>query len=258
MKKTINKTIDIIFGIFVLIIPYSLQQKIIRAYIKAVYKKHTPEKGLHFLLKLENYLYSLEKTAAVLYGNGIHPKHSVTQYHSFFIDNLESGERVLDIGCGNGFLSYDMVTNVPEVQVLGIDTNAENIKYAKENYSHKNLRFIHGDALNDLPDERFDVVTLSNVLEHIDARDIFLKTILNRIQPKRIIVRIPSFERDWRVPVKKNLGIDYRLSSTHFIEYTQSEFVDEISKAGLQQLKTEYKWGEIWSILEPLSREVVE
>ncbi|ODS41486.1 MAG: hypothetical protein A7315_06025 [Candidatus Altiarchaeales archaeon WOR_SM1_79] len=215
-------------------------------------KGTSPKKTLEFLFELENRLYSLEGRASVEYGNGIHTKHKHINYHKFFIKNLNPGECVLDIGCGNGCMDYDIVTNVPNIKIVGIDLNEENIKFARAHYQHINLNFIHGDALKELPNETFDVVTLSNVLEHIEHRVEFLKKIMQQIKPKRLIIRVPLFERDWRVPLKKELGIDYRLDSTHCIEYTQEEYFEEFRQAGLKATHVEFRWSEIWSVVEPL------
>jgi 2-polyprenyl-3-methyl-5-hydroxy-6-metoxy-1,4-benzoquinol methylase len=215
-------------------------------------KHETPESALRFLFELDNRLYALQGEASVRYGDGLHTKHRHIDYHEFFVKNLKPGERVLDIGCGNGFLSYDMATQAEGVRVVGIEMNETNLKFAREHYRHPNLHFIHGDALKDLPDEKFDVVTLSNVLEHIDGRSEFLKKILKQIVPERLIIRVPMFERDWRVPLKKELGMDYRLDQTHCIEYRQEEFFDELLKVGLKPIHTEFRWGEIWSMVEPI------
>lgn len=222
--------------------------------IRASIRQTSPKETLKFLFELENRLYALEGQASIAYGNGIHTKHRHINYHQFFIKNLKPGERVLDIGCGNGFLSYDMVTQVPGVRVVGIELSEANFKFACEQYQHPNLRFIHGDALKLLPSESFDVVTLSNVLEHIEHRVDFLKRILHQVKPRRLIIRVPIFERDWRVPLKKELGIDYRLDSTHCIEYTQEDFFEELRQAGLRATHLEFRWGEIWSVVEPLQK----
>ena len=212
----------------------------------------SPKKTLQFLFELENRLYSLEGETSIEYGNGIHTKHRHINYHKFFIKNLNPGEKVLDIGCGNGFMDYDIVNQVPNVQVFGIDLNKENINFARSHYRHANLKFMHGDALNALPNDTFDVVILSNVLEHIEKRIEFLKKIIKQLKPKCLIIRVPLFERDWRVPLKKELGVDYRLDSTHFIEYTQEEYFEELHQAGLTATHIEFRWGEIWSVVKPL------
>ncbi|NVM23940.1 MAG: class I SAM-dependent methyltransferase [Desulfobacterales bacterium] len=191
--------------------------------------RNSPKETLEFLFELENRLYNMEGKASVDYGNGIHTKHGHINYHDFFIKNLNPSESVLDIGCGNGLMSYDMVTKVPAVRVVGIELSEANIRFAREHYQHPNLHFIHGDALKQLPEEMFDVVTLSNVLEHIEQRVDFLKRVAEQVKPKRLIIRVPLYERDWRVPLKEELGVDHRLDSTHFIEYTQEEFFEELS-----------------------------
>ena len=50
----------------------------------------------------------------------IHPKHRIMNYHKFFIDNIDENGVVLDIGCGNGALSYDIAKKAKKV--VGIDT----------------------------------------------------------------------------------------------------------------------------------------
>ena len=42
------------------------------------------------------------------------------------------------------------------------------------------------------------------------------------------------------------LGVDYRLDSTHCTEYTQESFTEEMGQAGLEIVHKEIRWGEIW------------
>lgn len=67
-----------------------------------------PHSSLNFLLWLERFLYSVTGEEACRYGRGVHPKHRLTHYHDFFCNRLNPGEKVIDIGSGNGFLAYDM------------------------------------------------------------------------------------------------------------------------------------------------------
>jgi hypothetical protein len=85
------------------------------------------------------------------------------------------------------------------------------------------------------------------VLEHIEKRVEFLRMLQDKYQPKKFLIRVPIFERDWRVPLKQELGVDYRLDATHFIEYRQEEFAAEMQQAGLTILHIQVNWGEIWA-----------
>lgn len=203
---------------------------------------------MKFLLETERHLYFLTGSKAGEYGSGLHPKHRLTGYHDFFVNLLNSGDRVLDVGCGVGALASDMAKT--GAIVTGIDFSKKSINIANTKYNQENLNFICGDALKDLPDASFNTIVMSNVLEHIEYRVIFLKSIIEHIQPDRFLIRVPMFERDWRVPVMKEVGVDYRLDDTHYIEFTKEEFRTEIKQAGLRFVSEEYIWGEIWCELE--------
>jgi len=204
-----------------------------------------------FLMLLDSYLYHIQGTASIRYGNGIHTKHRHMKYHDFFTNRIQMNEIVLDVGCGIGIVS-NFVAKRCHAKVIGIDLSRSNIERAQAEFFHENIIFIVGDALTDLPKERFDVVILSNVLEHIDERVDFLKRINLTVSPKRLLIRVPQFERDWRVPLKKELGLDYRLDSTHYIEYTYESFKDEMDEAGLSIKYMECRWGEIWAEVIPV------
>jgi len=165
----------------------SNRAEVLMRLIRLSSKNTTPKERLQFLFELENRLYSLEGKTSIDYGNGIHTKHRHINYHNFFIKNLKPREKVLDIGCGNGFMDYDIVNQVPNVKIVGIDMKKENINFACSHYKHANLKFVYGDALNVLPDETFDVIMLSNVLEHIEKRVEFLKRIIKQLKPKALL-----------------------------------------------------------------------
>src|SRR5258706_1852874 len=114
-------------------------------------------------LKLSNFNYKLISFLAIKSEGGIHPKHRLLGYHDFVIQDISSADSVLDIGCGNGALSYDVAGKAK--QVIGIDIEEKNIKQAKNKHFRSNLEYIVGDATKDLGNQKFDVIVLSNVLE---------------------------------------------------------------------------------------------
>ncbi len=204
------------------------------------------DEALRFLFRLDNHLYTLEGIKAVEYGGGIHTKHRHTRYHDFFVNRIGKNERVLDIGCGNGALSKDIAEKAG-AYVVGIDINANNIFLAQKHNAHAKVEYRVGDALKDLPECSFDVIILSNILEHLPNRVEFLRRIQSAINPSRILIRVPLYERDWRIPLKDELGVEYRLDPTHFVEYTVEGFTKEMEQAGLRIAYQEIRWGEIWA-----------
>jgi hypothetical protein len=104
-----------------------------------------------------------------------------------------------------------------------------------------------GDVLKDLPKSTFDVAILSNVLEHLPDRPVFLRRLAGVTQVPRFLIRVPLFERDWRVPLKQELGVEWRLDNSHETEYTLESYCKEMAAAGLHIVHQEVRWGEIWT-----------
>jgi 2-polyprenyl-3-methyl-5-hydroxy-6-metoxy-1,4-benzoquinol methylase len=182
---------------------------------------------IKLLLIINNFSYNAISKYVVKLENGNHPKFRLMQYHNFFLDNINNGDIVLDVGCGKGFNTFHVSKKAKKV--IGIDIDEKNIKFAKDNYSSKNIEYINDDVLNHTFEEVFDVVVLSNLLEHLKDRVNFLislKSITNKI-----LIRVPLLNRSWIDLYKKELGIEYRLDKTHYIEYTFDEFKDELKKA---------------------------
>jgi len=196
-------------------------------------------------LRLHNFSYKLATKFAIKTEDGLHPKHRLMNYHQFFVDNVNSEDKVLDIGCGNGALTFEIAKKAKKV--VGIDLDKKNIKIAKKEYWAPNIKYLVGDATKDLPNQKFDVIILSNVLEHIESRVEFLQKIKN-LAPK-ILIRVPMINRDWITLYKKELGVEWRLDKTHYIEYTLESFKEELKKAGLNLEKYSIQFGEIWAVV---------
>jgi SAM-dependent methyltransferase len=207
-----------------------------------------PADGLRFMFGLDADLYPLQGRLAVAYDGGIHTKHRHTRYHEFFTSRIHEGEQVLDVGCGNGALSKDIAESATAT-VLAVDLQKKNIETAREHYAHPRVTYLQGDALQELPRHKFDVVVLSNVLEHLPDRVAFLRRLLAETNAARLLLRVPLFERDWRVPLKRELGLEWRLDGTHETEYTLEAFAAEMEQAGLNMVHQEVRWGEIWAEL---------
>lgn len=180
-------------------------------------------------------------------NGGVHPKHRLMNYAQYFVDHIKETDRVLDVGCGRGTVAARLAEKAQ--QVLGVDLEAKNISMARRLYARANLRFEIQDATAASFQERFDVAVLSNVLEHIEHRERFLRS-MACLAPI-LLVRVPMIDRDWVVLLKKEWGVPYLSDKTHFIEYTEETFRSEVRKAGLEAPEVTIRFGEIWAVVRP-------
>ena len=206
--------------------------------------------SLCFLLDLDPLIYQVTGNKAIEYNGGENVKHRLTSYHNFFVSRIKPKECVIDIGCGKGGVACEIATK-SKASVVGIDNNARYINYARQNYQLPNLEYILEDAKRFFPHANVDTVILLNVLEHIDKRISLLRKINKHVRPNQFLIRVPMFNRDWRVLFKKELGLPYYLDDTHHIEHTQESFEREMTAAGLCVTYLKICWGEIWSGLIP-------
>jgi SAM-dependent methyltransferase len=204
------------------------------------------DQALRLLFRLQAAWYPVLGRKAVEYGGGTHTKHRHTRYHDFFTNRVRAGDRVLDVGCGIGAVAFDMAER-SGASVVAIDLSEDHIKTARSRFQHPRIEFRVQDGRKPSPDGQFDIVVLSNILEHLPERPAFLRDVQRAVSPSKILIRVPLFERDWQVPLKRELGVEWRLDSTHETEYTLESFADEISQAGCRIVHQEVRWGEIWA-----------
>jgi len=83
---------------------------------------------------------------------------------------LNSNSRILDIGCGKGYLLYDLKKLIPGISLKGIDIS----KYALENSKEEVRDSLTLANASDLPypDNYFDLVISINTLHCLHASDL--------------------------------------------------------------------------------------
>lgn len=200
---------------------------------------------LKFFVWVHNFAYKAISSLVLVDNNGQHPKHAILNYEKFYRDNLIETDTVLDIGCGNGTLAAAVATKVKKV--VAIEIEQKNIEEAKRKNQKDNIEYIHGDATVWNPDQKFDSILLSNVLEHIENRVEFLQKI-HKLSNK-ILLRVPMIDRDWLPVFKRDHGFEYRLDSTHFIEFTLPELQAELNQSGWKLDSYTIQFGELWGIV---------
>ena len=233
------------------LIPSVLRQNLIRGMMILESRGVSQEKGLHGLFRLSDYLYQVINERALALGHGVHPKHELMRYADFFTDFIADGWRVLDVGCSYGEVARRVAIARPQATVLGIDYEQPKIDMAKNLQNPPNLDFVLGDATVSVPDGGWDALILSNVLEHIHDRIGFLRALISTTGAQVFLIRVPFFDRDWQMPLRRQVGANYYSDPDHKIEHTLDEFRAELDAAGLDLTHLETPWGEIWARAVP-------
>ena len=105
-----------------------------------------------------------------------------------FNDYLIFGEKVLDLGCGNG--RYFPSFKEKRINYFGIDFSEKLIEIAKNKYPEGNFQV--GDALNlPFPENFFDKVYSIATLHHIPSKEFrlqFLKEIKRILKPEGLLI----------------------------------------------------------------------
>ena len=231
------------------LLPAGVRRQLVRVAFEAASRGH-PRAALRELLQLDTDLSGVIDETAQAYDDGIHAKHRLTRYHDFFVERIKAGEQVLDLGCGHGAVAYSIAARAGGI-VTGIDLSADNIRVARARFSHPNLHFEVGDATRDIPRRRMDVIVASNVLEHVERRVEFLHAVQGAARPARWLIRVPMIDRDWRVPLRRELGLFAFSDPTHFTEYTRAAFEAELAAGGLTVTHAQINWGELWAEARP-------
>jgi ubiquinone/menaquinone biosynthesis C-methylase UbiE len=128
------------------------------------------------------FLSLIKETYEIIAEKFSHTRSRVWDDLAIFLKYVRHGDRVLDLGCGNGRLSE--LFALRHVEYFGVDNSPALIKLANEKYPDK--LFIVADALAlPLSENYFDVVTSIAIMNHIPAefQQLYLENILKVLRP---------------------------------------------------------------------------
>lgn len=137
--------------------------------------------------------------------------------------------QVLDIGCGTGMMINALR---PFGDVFGIDPDEHAVAYSRAKVQHPD-RIGPGGLPNDLPrGRRFEVVTLLDVLEHVDDDIEGLRAVHALLEPEGILfVTVPAFMALWSGHDEVN---------RHKRRYTKRELTSKLQNTGFTIIKCSY------------------
>jgi SAM-dependent methyltransferase len=108
---------------------------------------------------------------------------------------LKAGDRILDVGCGKGFLLYDFTKVVPGIEIHGIDISSYAIEHAKEEVK-PHLRVGNANALP-WPDRHFDFVYSLTTLHNLHNYDLEKSLMeIERVAKKHKYICVESYRNE--------------------------------------------------------------
>jgi 2-polyprenyl-3-methyl-5-hydroxy-6-metoxy-1,4-benzoquinol methylase len=83
----------------------------------------------------------------------------------FLLESVRAGERVLDVGCGEGAFTAELAR--AGARAVGIDVAEEPLRRARARHPELDVRLVDAEGGWDLPDASFDAVWAGETIEHV-------------------------------------------------------------------------------------------
>lgn len=161
---------------------------------------------------------------------------------------LSENQQILDIGCGAGTLAFYMADK--HNQVLGIDISKQAIKKCKESariLHLPSLSFEIMDFPKETPTKRFDLITCTEVLEHLGDDKLAVAQIYKLLKKGGVaIISTPS----QHAPLYR-LGLTKKFDKQvgHVRRYTLADLQAECQTVGFDVIETRLTEGIIRNLL---------
>lgn len=164
-----------------------------------------------------------------------------------FLDNIfhlaqkTGAEKVLDAGCGEGFVIERLKKDLP-AQFMGLDIEKDALNIAKGKNPQVDFKQA---SVYDIPfeDKSFDLVILSEVLEHLEDPTKALYEVA-RVAGKYVLVSVPH-EPVWRVGNMARFKYlrSFGNSPGHINHWTRRAFIGLISSFfDVKEVKSPFPW----------------
>lgn len=92
--------------------------------------------------------------------------------------------RVLDAGCGDGYVTFSRFDGIPNIHVVGLDRDPACIRRANRLYDEDNFEFCQGDlSQHEFEPESFDLIFTAYTLHHLSESGKVLQKLWSWLKP---------------------------------------------------------------------------
>jgi len=155
------------------------------------------------------------------------------------------GERILDIGCGDGY--YDWLIGRSGAHVTGIDIHGQRLAFARRRYGSERTRFLDLDAESaDFRDGTFDKALSLCVLEHLANEERVLSNVSRAMKAGgRLVLTADSLTNPGITPAERERHRRRYAVNTF---YTPVNAGEKLSRAGFEIERTGYVLSTAWAL----------
>jgi protein-L-isoaspartate(D-aspartate) O-methyltransferase len=133
---------------------------------------------------------------------------------------VKAGDRILDVGCGKGFLLHDFTQEIPGIEVAGLDISQYALDHASEDIRR---HLVQGSAVSlPFPDQSFDLVLSINTLHNLQLPQLCqaLRE-LQRVSRRHKFIVVDSYRND-----REKINLMYwHLTCESFFAPAEWEFI---------------------------------
>ena len=173
-------------------------------------------------------------------------KRLMTGFHNTLDELWEKADpqSVLDVGCGEGVLTYQWAERLGDKRVVGIDLDDPKLRAEWQKRQRPNLEYRAEEATSlTFGDNEFDMATAIEVLEHVPDPNATLAE-MARVARRWLLVSVPR-EPLWRALNMARGAYLRELGNTpgHVNHWSRRGFVELLSRHGrVERARSPFPW----------------